>query len=247
MKIWVGSPTDVRKGHEAEKALQDVNDSKYWNQFNGIVKVDDERWERAQKYELEGWKQHWVNSTSDRNHQHKQNFKNYEKIPQNLGYAAEIGCGQFTQLATILEGRAAEKIDLYDPLIKEYQGMPNCTYGRNPFHPNITTYAQKAEESIGIEKYDTIVCINVLEHVQDAQVALDNIRQALKVGGTLVLGERYYDGFNPKNIYDVGHPIRPKLHFFQLFLSNFKGLSSHLTKPDGDVLSQEIYFIGSKT
>ena len=54
-KIWIGSPTDVRQGKEAEEALKRVNDSKYWDDTYGIIKVDDERWKKAQQYELQTW------------------------------------------------------------------------------------------------------------------------------------------------------------------------------------------------
>lgn len=36
-------------------------------------------------------------------------------------------------------------------------------------------------------KYDTIICLNVLEHVYDFQTAVDNLHRSLKKGGQLVV------------------------------------------------------------
>ena len=36
-------------------------------------------------------------------------------------------------------------------------------------------------------KFDTVICLNVLEHVRDAKVALANMRDALQLGGRLLL------------------------------------------------------------
>jgi SAM-dependent methyltransferase len=55
----------------------------------------------------------------------------------------------------------------------------------------LTTQVWNAEnpppESLLTNKFDTVICSNVLEHISDHERALKNIREILKPGGTLVL------------------------------------------------------------
>ena len=43
-KIWIGSPSDIRQGVEADEVLADQSDAKFWNDETGITKVDTARW-----------------------------------------------------------------------------------------------------------------------------------------------------------------------------------------------------------
>lgn len=223
-KIWIGSPVDIRNDVDAENALNNRNDKQYWTDEEGIVKVDETRWREAQEFERSGWIDYWCNESSDRPMDHYNLFDGYKSVKMNLGVVAEYGCGPFTQVKHIVEfgNRTIDGITLIDPLIEHYPSMQHCTY-KNGLLLNrpVERILNQAEKFIRPNYYDTAICINVLEHVQDAWSVLNNIYNNLKIGGTIILGERTYDDFDCNTLFDIGHPIRIKSSVTNKFRSNF--------------------------
>lgn len=241
-KIWIGSPTDVRYQKDAEAALIKINDSKYWDDENGIITVDHDRWKKAQQFESAGWLTHWRDANSDRNDEHQRGFNNYAAVPKNLGDVIEIGCGPFTQLKTIQQNRKIISVTLLDPLLERYHQLPNCTYKDGQFMDLPTTLiCTPAEQLKPVGKFDTAICINVLEHVQDVPKILLALHQCLRPKGILIFGERVYDGLNINDIYDIGHPVRMKKIVVTDFLKQFRKLSINTPKHEWGLT---YYFIG---
>lgn len=245
-KIWIGSPSDVRQGEQAGEALKGESDAEFWDDETGIIKVDHDRWKRAQNFESEGWLKHWRTAATDRNDIHREGFAGYKDLPAELGKVIEIGCGPFTQLQTIAEGRTIDEVTLLDPLLEQYKQLPHCIYKSGQFKGLPTRLiCSQAEELHGIEEMDTAICINVLEHVQDVSLVLSRLHRILKVGGIVVFGERCYDGLDINSVYDVGHPIRVKMKVFLEWEEQFEPIY-RVIPTMGDPLSQEHYFIGIK-
>jgi len=246
MKIWIGSPSDVRQGEEALKALAKQNDSKFWDDEKGIIKVDAERWKAAQKFEFDGWSRNWAHATSDRNSEHEKGFNDYINVPQSLGNVIEIGCGQFTQLQTISKDRTINQVTLLDPLIEKYKQLPHCTYKNGRFQDRPTQLlCRQAELLHATEEFNTAICINVLEHVQDVEAVLTMLHRAIVPGGIVIFEERCYDGLNIDEIYDIGHPIRVKMKVFEDWEQQFIPLFN-ITPVLNNPLNQAHYFIGRK-
>ena len=86
-----------------------------------------------------------------------------------------------------------------------------------------------AEEFTG-HGFDTAVCINVLEHVRDAKLVMENLVKCLKKGGVLIFHDRVYDGLDITKIYDIGHPIRITSKFLEPFLKQFTPLREWLNE-----------------
>jgi SAM-dependent methyltransferase len=206
--IWIGSPIDVRHGKKALEALAESSDKKYWQEDTGITQVDEQRWQQAQRYEFDTWMRHGLANSSDRHDEHLQIFDNYRVLPPNLGDLLEIGCGPFTQTRTIVQGRSVQSITLLDPLLEHYKKHPHCSYGG--LSPAPTLLAKPAEDLDAVARFDTVICINVLEHVQNANLVLSNIKRAMRPGAMLIMGERTYDELDVNVVYDIGHPIRIK-------------------------------------
>lgn len=245
-KIWIGSPLDVRQGANADEALANKSDAEFWDDETGITKVDHQRWKDAQKFESEGWLHHWRTASSDRNDIHRDGFDGYKDVPQDLGRVLEIGCGPFTQLQTIMEGRTITDVTLLDPLLEQYKQLPHCAYKENKFRDYKTKLiCSQAENLHGIEEMDTAICINVLEHVQDVGLILSKLHRIIKPGGIVIFGERCYDGLDINAVYDVGHPIRVKMKVFQDWEEAFEPLY-RVVPTLGNPLAQEHYFIGKK-
>lgn len=236
MNSWVGAPDDVRTGDDAINALNTKNDAQYWDAEKGVVRVPKERWLEAQLFESTGWLKHWSYAASDRNHEHAAGFNNYVDLPLNLGDAIEVGCGPFTQLATIIDKRVVESVTLADPLLNQYKVMPNCPYASGTYYGyQPTLLSCMAEELDFHRQFDTVVCINVLEHVMDAELVLDRMFDMLRVGGWIVFGERWNDEYDPKENFDIGHPIIVRKSIIHAFKDKFM-----------PVYCNGIYYIGRK-
>ena len=215
---WVGSPKDYRTGEAAEKALSEINDNNYWNDDTGIIKVDQQRWEQAQAYEKDTWMKHGLKFNQDRDQTHVRGFGDYKILPANLGHSVEIGSGPFTQTYNIVQGRQVDAITLIDPLANEYKNHPNCRYTRLPVWPTVKPIPAEDFSETG---FDIAICINVLEHVRDAELVMNNLVNGIKPGGWLVFHDRVYDGLDITKIYDVGHPIRVTQKFLNPFIRQF--------------------------
>jgi len=136
--------------------------------------------------------------------------------------------------------------------------VPGCSYlnGKLKDKPvRLLSYgAEKLISDSDFGKYDTVLSINVIDHVQDAYKFLSNLYNALKPGGILV----FHDRFSPNPQYldcSLGpgnnfHPIRVSKkifnHFFKQFdeIYMFEGLTKEMIKRAcGEV---GFYFIGRK-
>jgi len=243
--IWIGSAVDIKEGKQALDALNRRNDTQFIAD-GAITKVTHERWKEAQKYERDTWMVYANTASTDRNNEHYQNFEGYACLPSNLGKLIEIGCGPFTQTKTIIADHTVESITLVDPLIGEYLNHQHCSYSRFD-HPTLLPI-QAEDIPIDMCDYDTVVCINVLEHVRDAPTVLANLIRLVKLGGNLVFCERAYDGTDLSMLYDVGHPIRINAALLDQFFAKFnKKLYNVIPMHDTFCVSSVHYFIGTKT
>jgi SAM-dependent methyltransferase len=253
--IHIKSATDVKYDDEALDRLSGENDSKYWNDEYGIIAVDEARWRAAQQFEKDGWFFHWSDMTDDRSMDHDELFDRYRALTDDLGNTVEIGCGPFTQIRHIVRkrGKRPKSLTLVDPMVYQYMALSNCSY-KNWNIDNVPvaiaefkaeefpTHAKHAVDVVhNIDKYayDTVICINVLEHVQDVKQVLSNILLLMRDGAILVLGERTYDDLDINKLYDVGHPIRIKSRVIDEFMQHFNILY-RCSKPgyDGYVIAK---------
>lgn len=234
--IWVGAPDDLRTGDAALDAIRQENDANYYDPVYGTVRVPLERWRKAQGYESRGWLHCWSDQSDDRSAEHAKLFNDYQVLKVDLGHVCEVGCGPFTQLKRIIQGRTATKVTLLDPLLNSYRKLRHCSYKSGKFM-NLPTIlkSEMAESLTDFAAYDTIICINVLEHVMDAPKILENLKRAVKAGGTLVFGERSFDDYDPHYTFDMGHPIQLKRPLLDAFRKNFQVLYENRS-----------YFIGTR-
>lgn len=234
MAVWIGAPNCVHTGQSARLLLEKDNDYRFHSSEFGIIKINRNRWIKAQQYELNGWTKYWLDKNNDRADEHARLFNDYIDLPINLGSVCEVGCGPFTQLQTISRNRVLTEVTLIDPLIDHYRKLINCPYANGSFNDLPTKLITNILENFTNEKFDTVICINVIEHVRDAILALGNILKIIKSNGILIFGERSHDDFDPKEHFDVGHPIRLKTPILQEFKEKFNN-SYH----------NDYYFIGT--
>jgi ubiquinone/menaquinone biosynthesis C-methylase UbiE len=146
----------------------------------------------------------------------------------NLGKVIELGCGPYTNIRVIMQGRAWSKIVCSDPLSGRYLTLPcwlamasktklvevdNFPAERCPYQPG---------------SFDLVIMNNVLDHVMDADECLTKAVGLVKTGGFLILGQDLSDAVDEKKYpHDVGHPIRLLLidilpHLGGLFSETFE-------------------------
>ena len=170
----------------------------------------------------------------------------------------EVGCGPYTQ-TQFLTGKKFGKISLLDPGIDYYlANVPGCSYRNGSLFDKkvrLLSYgAEKLKSDEQFGQFDTLLCINVVEHCWDAYEFLSNIYNALKPGGILIYHDRFYPNpkygdmvLGPGNVY---HPVRlTRVVFEQLFkqfdtIYMFEGQTQEqIKRMAGEV---GFYFIGRK-
>ena len=116
-----------------------------------------------------------------------QNYRTwmYNRIRPFIGRRVlEVGCGIGNFTSLFLDRDLVVATDVYAPCVEQLRirlsGNP-CVV---PMKLDISDPAALALEEY---EFDTVVCLNVLEHIEDDLSALSHMHHALKEGGRLVL------------------------------------------------------------
>ena len=179
-----------------------------------------------------------TDGTGDRTSEHVTDFDDYRPVGPdgaNLGIFLEVGAGPWTQSWWMMQRRnfKVDKYVLLDPGVISYvSNMKTTVYRSGDLggYEGKTVVINAGGEHLDIfyESFDTIMIVNVLQHVQNAVMLLRNVYNALKPGGLLIfsdcwdtveqeqLGKEY-----PLDQNSLFHPIRMKRAVFEAFLSGF--------------------------
>lgn len=199
-----------------------------------IQKVDNDRWKQAQKFELK-FAQQMIESDDDWNQWWNDKFERYEVLKKrHFNNVLEVGCGPHTNIRYILPKITFGKIWLEDPLIQYY-----VTYNLNKPNSLINVVSKKLKgENINYilklvsdlnikvdlssskledlpykdRQMDLVVCVNVLDHVNDYEQCMQEIFRVLNNDGLLILGQDLSNQEDlmhcPESYADIGHPIK---------------------------------------
>ena len=207
-------------------------------------------------------------ATFDRTDAHMTDFDEYKPVGEigaNLGNFMEVGSGPWTQSYWMMKSRKF-KVDRYvvlDPGVISYVGNVKSTVfrrGEIPGYEGKTVVINGGGEHLDIfeESFDTVMMVNVLQHVNNAVMMLRNIYNSIKPGGLLIFSDCWMteaqdeEGENYEFWLDVVyHPIRMKKAVFEQFLSGFDPIYD---VRDLDALSymyngrnkRGTYFVGQK-
>jgi SAM-dependent methyltransferase len=258
------------------------DDRCFYSPVAGVMAVSAPRWRQAQRAESA-----WAASQRarglgapkfDEAEEHMRDFEGYQALgPRgtNLGTVLEIGAGPWTQSVPILRARnfTAKKLILLEPNARRYAESVNASvYQKGVVDIGAGGLLRPVIISSGVEEMavargtvDTIVMVNILEHVRNAPAALRFIYNMLAPNGRLVFCERWWDhidrlperfSLNIKrraqafaSVDRLLHPIRLKRAVIDQFLLGFEPLyeaqnefSSVLTH----LRQNGTYFIGRK-
>jgi SAM-dependent methyltransferase len=223
----------------------------------GVAVVPRSLWLQAQQAEAALWKsigKIWKTSdANDRALEHWEAFDHFSCLSEStsLGEVIEVGAGPWTQIKGFLKVRPdfrITKLTIAEPLAHHYiSEIHSCSYatvtklnkwdkGTHEFPVRIMNVDG---QGISYDKqYDTLISVNVLEHVQSAFDYLSRLFTILKPGGLLIFHDRYYlnshimDG-------DIYHPIRIKRRVLDRFLMGFdiifNNCSAHYDNRQGEM------------
>ncbi len=121
----------------------------------------------------------WLKSLGRASNYNRWVFKSIE--PYLCGNALEIGCGTGTFSALIAE--AVEHLTAIDIS----QEFIDTARRRHAEVPNLTLLKADATEDLPDHKFDSIVMLDVLEHIADDAVMLTSLKNKLAPGGRIVL------------------------------------------------------------
>lgn len=204
-----------------------------------IIKVEDERWQQAQQFELQ-FAQDAVNQGDDYNHWWFDAFEGYKELRgRSFPNVLEVGCGPNTNLRLILPLIKFNRVWLEDPLIHTYIGLRMVkrlfkivNYSK-PVHAaalhkkfQATLLPEPVEElSLPDHHIDLCVCINVLDHVYNAELCMKQMQRVLGKEGILVLAQDLSNDEDmqlcPESWTDIGHPIKIDDLFLDAQLAGF--------------------------
>lgn len=230
-------------------------DKCFFHPTYGVAQVSQERWEYSQSAEQDTWATR--DTDNDRNEGHANSFANYRILPQNLGKLIEIGGGPFTQTKTILEKRnpTVESITILEPNVIHYvKTVKHCVYAKDGKVNGIKTILINgaAEDVSFYEYFDTLVMINVIEHVFDAFKILQQTYDMIKPGGIIIWHERLWNRYNGEIDAQrefLLHPVRLNRKFADFFMSKFESLYL-IDETESEELkrlrNEGVYFIGRK-
>jgi SAM-dependent methyltransferase len=127
--LYVDEQLHILNGKEAAAALRQHSDAAYLDPRDGVVRVPQQRWQQAQRYERDTWMVANREATDDRNDAHRDGFSGYAALEGRVfRHAIELGCGPFTNLRLIGQHCTIKLCSLLDPLIEDYLRHPHCTY-----------------------------------------------------------------------------------------------------------------------
>lgn len=196
-------------------------------------RVERERWEAAQAWERD----HWLRGKKelarygknyvwkllallgivekyrgdDRNQWWKQGFDNYTFLPQSVNNALEVGCGPFTNIRLIRQVCKPEHVFLSDPLIRTYVNF-KMTFVNEMYREAACVLDDHPLEELPFADsyFDLVVMINVLDHVQNASLCVQNLIRVVRPEGFLIIGQDLTDEEDLKRQPEglqIGHPI----------------------------------------
>jgi SAM-dependent methyltransferase len=195
-----------------------------------VLRIESERWRAAQDFELR-FAQGTVNAGDDYNLWWYAAFNRYEILAgKRFPHVIEVGCGPHTNIRLMIPRIRFEHLWLEDPLIHDYVKMkkesrflkflrwrsPTTLAALARRYP-VTLLSERLEElSLPDKSMDLCICINVLDHVQDAEQCFRQMRRILK-SGVLILAQDLSNEDDrescPESWNDVGHPIKLDAEF----------------------------------
>ncbi len=134
-------------------------------------------------------------------------------LPKGLKPSAVLDAGSGPGVITFLLARRYPEAEVVGVDILESEIDASCAIARRAGIGNVSFQSGRIGELSWIDHFDLIICIDILEHIQDDRAALANLVQCLRPGGTLLLHVpslyRRYPFARKRINFDVPTHVRP--------------------------------------
>ena len=182
------------------------------------------RWKIAQAAEIRWW-QNYLNKKPKADYlSWKKNYwltlldKCEIKLSPN-DKILDAGCGP----AGMFMALPQHDVDAMDPLLDDYENK--LEHFSKADYPNVQFFNSPLETFSPSEKYNTLFCLNAINHVSDLDLCFDKLVDFTKEGGTLVVSIDAHNYSFFKKIFrtlpgDILHPHQYDLSEYQKMLTN---------------------------
>jgi 2-polyprenyl-3-methyl-5-hydroxy-6-metoxy-1,4-benzoquinol methylase len=110
----------------------------------------------------------------------------YRRIEPHLGQRIlEVGCGLGNMTQYFLGRDQLVSIDVLPASVDQVHGLYAAQPGFQALHSDICD--ERLVEELKPHRFDTVVCLNVLEHILDDTLAIQHMARLLEPGGKLIL------------------------------------------------------------
>ncbi len=183
------------------------------------------RWKIAQAAEIRWWQNYLKNKpTTDYAAWKKAYWTGFlEKIGlkntlNTEGVVFDAGCGP-AGIFMIFDNK---KVDALDPLLSDYE--KKLPHFKPSDYPNVHFFAQSLESFDKKNAYDTVFCLNAINHVADLSRSFDVLVDSAKQGGLLVVSIDAHNHRFLKKIFqalpgDILHPHQFDLQDYSQMLT----------------------------
>lgn len=182
------------------------------------------RWKLAQAAEIRWWQYYLKDKPTEQYLVQKKRYwnriMNQLKLKlQSQERILDAGCGP-AGIFIILD---KNEVDALDPLLEEYENR--LSHFQRSDYPNVHFYTQRLEDFKIKAQYDTIFCLNAINHVDDIQQSLERLIQLIKPGGRLFLSVDAHNYSFFKFLFrlvpgDVLHPHQYDIKEYRTLLEN---------------------------
>lgn len=187
------------------------------------------RWKIAQKLELKWWERYLSSKDKGEYLAWKRNYwlellKTVEpELSLEKGQSVlDAGCGP----AGMFIALPKQKVTAIDPLLDSYAS--NIDHFEKSDYPGVDFQSIGLEEYRTAEKFDLVCCLNVINHVRNIDLAMDNLWDAVKPGAYFLLSidGHNYSGF--KKLFralpgDLLHPQQYDLAEYEKLVTDRGG------------------------
>ena len=182
------------------------------------------RWKLAQAAEIRWWQHYLKDKPTEQYLVQKKRYWN--RVMRQLKLTLEpqerildAGCGPAGIFIILQEN----EVDALDPLLEAYENR--LSHFQRSNYPNVRFHTQRLEDFEGKVQYDTIFCLNAINHVDDIQQSLERLIQLIKPGGRLLLSVDAHNYPFFKFLFrlipgDVLHPHQYDIKEYRTLLEN---------------------------
>ncbi len=180
------------------------------------------RWQIAQFFELHWWRRYLARKEKTTYLDWKRRYWRQFLAQTGIelkpdGKVLDVGCGP----AGIFMVLTSQQVDAIDPLLDQYK--VKLPHFRAEDYPNTRFFCQKIENFKPGYTYDTLFCLNAVNHVADLPACLDRLSSLTKAGGILVLSVDAHNHSFLKRIFqlfpgDILHPQQYELAEYEAML-----------------------------